>query len=53
MMSSMGTFRASDLVVEKRQVLKTKPGADHAYAFGGISTDYMLDIDYDESKGGW
>ena len=49
----METFKASELVVEKRAVLKEKPDKDHAYTFGGISTDYMLDIDFDASKGGW
>jgi len=23
------------------------------YQFGGITTDYMLDIDYDKENGGW
>lgn len=34
-------------------MLKPKPGADHQYTFGGIATDYMLDIDYDVNNGGW
>lgn len=44
---------ASDLEIHKRSVLKEKPGPDHVYTFGGITTDYMLEIDYDRSNGGW
>ena len=34
-------------------MLKPKPAADHQYTFGGLSTDYMLEIDYDVHNGGW
>lgn len=37
----------------KRNELKPKPPADHQYVFGGVSTDYMLEIDYDIENGGW
>jgi branched-chain amino acid aminotransferase len=47
------TFMASDLKVFPPATLKTKPGPDHQYTFGGITTDYMLDIDYDKNNGGW
>jgi len=47
------TFMASDLTVNKREELKEKPGPDHEYAFGGLTTDYMLECDYDYSNGGW
>lgn len=47
------TFMADDLVIKERNVLKEKPGADHQYSFGGITTDYMLEIDYDLDNGGW
>jgi len=41
------------LVIQKAQQLKEKPPKDFAYTFGGIITDYMLDIDYDGDNGGW
>jgi branched-chain amino acid aminotransferase len=44
---------ASDLIIKKRAVLKPKPLADHQYMFGGLSTDYMLEINYDRENGGW
>ena len=44
---------ASDLTLNKREELKEKPGPDHEYAFGGLTTDYMLECDYDYSNGGW
>jgi branched-chain amino acid aminotransferase len=47
------TFSASDLRFEPSKTLKVKPGPDHVYQFGGITTDYMLDIDYDKENGGW
>jgi len=47
------TFMASDLIIKKRDVLKPKPPADHQYAFGGLTTDYMLEINYDRENGGW
>ena len=33
--------------------LKEKPPKDFAYTFGGISTDHMLDCNYDVENGGW
>lgn len=33
--------------------MKEKPPKDFAYTFGGVSTDYMLEIDYDIENGGW
>lgn len=49
------TFMASNMVVERiaPENLKPKPAADHVYAFGALSTDYMLEIDYDFHNGGW
>jgi hypothetical protein len=47
------TFMADDLQFRERAVLKDKPSADHVYTFGGITTDYMLEIDYDRENGGW
>ena len=47
------TFLAEDLQIRKREQLKEKPGPDHQYTFGGISTDHMLEIDYDVRNGGW
>ena len=44
---------ADDLVINERKVLKEKPGPDHQYTFGGLTTDYMLEIDYDLDNGGW
>ena len=47
------TFMADDIQIVPRANLKPKPGPDHQYAFGGIQTDYMLEIDYDNENGGW
>jgi hypothetical protein len=44
---------ASDLVFKESKNLKPKPGPEHQYTFGGITTDYMLEIDYDYHNGGW
>lgn len=44
---------ASDLVFKESKTLKPKPGPEHQYTFGGITTDYMLEIDYDYHNGGW
>ena len=44
---------ANDLKIFPAKQLKQKPGPDHIYTFGGVTTDYMLDIDYDKSNGGW
>ena len=33
--------------------MKEKPAADFQYQFGGITTDHMLEIDYDAKNGGW
>jgi hypothetical protein len=47
------SFMAADLGFEERKELKTKPEKDHVYQFGGLMTDYMLEVDYDYSNGGW
>jgi len=47
------TFLASDLVIEKHPDPKPLPPADHQYLFGAITTNYMLEIDYDFANGGW
>lgn len=47
------SFRAEDLKFYPTETPKAKPGPDHVYMFGGITTDYMLDIDYDKDNGGW
>lgn len=44
---------ADDITIKQRAVLKPKPAADHVYTFGGITTDYMLEINYDRENGGW
>ena len=33
--------------------MKPKPASDFSYTFGGMSTDYILEIDYDIENGGW
>lgn len=53
MFSSMASFKAANLRIEEADVLKPKPGPEHQYTFGGITTDYMLEIDYDLNNGGW
>lgn len=50
---SITSFFRKDLQVIKRDQLKTKPPADHQYVFGGLTTDYILEIDYDMQNGGW
>ena len=47
------TFFAKDLIIEKKKEHLPKPGDDHVYTFGGLTTDYMLEIDYDKQNGGW
>ena len=47
------TFLASDLQMNLSNNLRPKPGPDHQYLFGGITTDHMLEIDYDQKNGGW
>ena len=47
------TFLANDLQMNLSQNLRPKPGPDHQYLFGGITTDHMLEIDYDLKNGGW
>ena len=46
---------ANDMVIHHKDSkdIKPKPDKDHVYAFGGLTTDYMLEIDYDYSNGGW
>lgn len=46
-------LKAKDLVIQKRKELLPKPGPDHQYAFGALTTDHMLEIDYDHLNGGW
>ena len=47
------TFLANDLELNLSKNLKPKPGPDHQYLFGGITTDHMLEVDYDVNNGGW
>jgi hypothetical protein len=49
------TFMANDLIFKPMpdSEKKPKPGPEHQYIFGGIQTDYMLEIDYDRENGGW
>jgi hypothetical protein len=47
------TFLAEDMVVHTAKQFKPKPGPEHKYTFGGITTDYMLEIDFDRENGGW
>ena len=51
--SYQDTFYAKDLIFTERKELIEKPGKDHAYTFGGPTTDYILQIDYDKKNGGW
>jgi len=41
------------LIINKRDKLLDKPGEDHQYTFGGVTTDHMLHCDYDMDNGGW
>jgi hypothetical protein len=41
------------MTIERREECKEKPGPEHVYAFGGLSTDYMLEVDYSFRNGGW
>jgi len=36
------TFLSSDLEVNLKKNPKPKPGNDHQYTFGGITTDHMF-----------
>lgn len=47
------TFYADDLIFTERKELLKKPDEDFTYVFGGPTTDYILDIDYDKKNGGW
>lgn len=47
------TFLASDLEVKLKKNPTPKPGPEHQYTFGGITTDHMLQIDYEYHNGGW
>ena len=47
------TFFAKDLEINLRKEPLAKPGPDHTYTFGGVTTDHMLEIDYDKFNGGW
>ena len=47
------TFLASDLELNLLKNPKPKPGPDHTYLFGALTTDHMLEIDYDVHNGGW
>lgn len=51
--TTSGSFMASDMTIERREECKEKPGPEHVYAFGGLSTDYMLEVDYSFRNGGW
>lgn len=44
---------ADDLIFQERKELKEKPADDHQYSFGGLTTDYMLEINFDRENGGW
>lgn len=33
--------------------LKEKPPEGYAYQFGALTTDHMLECDYDKDNGGW
>ena len=45
------SFKASDLIVQRREELKEKPGPDHNYVFGKIMTDHILEIDWHKETG--
>jgi hypothetical protein len=47
------TFLASDLEILDHPNKKSKPGPEHQYSFGGITTDYMLECNFDRQNGGW
>jgi branched-chain amino acid aminotransferase len=40
-------------VIHRTDKLKEKPPKDFAYTFGGITTDYMLECNFDMANGGW
>jgi len=48
LLRSITSFYRKDLKFIKREELKPKPAADHQYVFGGVTTDYILEIDYDQ-----
>jgi len=41
------------LIIEERKEKLQKPGDDHQYVFGALTTDHILHLDYDKSNGGW
>ena len=45
------SFKAADLTIEKTKAPKAKPGPDHSYVFGQLTTDHMLEIDWVQSNG--
>jgi hypothetical protein len=50
---STSSFNHKNIAIIPREELLPKPPKDHQYTFGGLSTDYLLDIDYDRQNGGW
>ena len=52
-MSKREAFYARDLEITLKKDPTPKPGADHTYTFGGVTTDHMLEVDYDMRNGGW
>ncbi|CAI2370811.1 unnamed protein product [Moneuplotes crassus] len=49
--SSMDTFKYEDLEIKLTTNPKEKPGSDHQYEFGKLTTDHMLEIDWDVQTG--
>lgn len=47
------TFLASDIEHNLVKNPRPKPGPDHQYLFGALTTDHMLEVDYDLNNGGW
>lgn len=40
------------MTIEKSSTPKPRPASDHAYVFGKLTTDHILEVDWDE-KSGW
>mmetsp|Transcript_13666 Transcript_13666/g.15330 ORF Transcript_13666/g.15330 Transcript_13666/m.15330 type:complete len:100 (-) Transcript_13666:9-308(-) len=49
--SSVTSFKAEDLIIEETKAPKAKPSEDHVYEFGKLTTDHMLEIDWDVETG--
>lgn len=48
---SLTGLRAASLQLQKAQSLKEKPGLDETLRFGTVTTDHILEIDWEQSSG--